>query len=467
MKFLPSGAAVLLVLDAFLRPTLSASAWAGSVTSAPAQEVLQRTSQAFNEVARKATPAVVAISAVHATPASPTSDSPGKGMGIGSGIIIRSDGIILTSNHVVEGADEVSVALDDKKRVKARVLGTDPKTDVAILALKEKRSGLPTLSFGNSDDIRVGDWAIAVGNPFGLSHTVTSGIISAKGRAQMGMIDTEDFIQTDAAINPGNSGGPLLNLEGKVIGLNAAIFSQTGGFIGIGFAIPANLVKKISDEIIDHGRVVRGWIGVVAQDLDEDLTQYFKVKQGSGALIADVNPEGPAAQSALKTGDVIVEFNQKPVKDSSELKDLVTRTQAGSRVKLSIRRGGEPKDLVLTVQEQPGPPVRPLQLAGQAAPARKKPTLGLATQDLPPEFRQMLDLGKKGGALIVGVKPGSIAFEAGLAPGDVILQANSKEIRSAREFTDFAKALKEEELAVLHVQRGSENKIFIPLKLSS
>jgi serine protease Do len=479
---------LLLGLTAAL-PAGSISAPAFAQPSAPGdKEVLEKSAGAFNDVAKKATPAVVSIAAVRMVPVNPLGDLPfdvpglppglqgkdggkspkkEKSLGIGSGVILREDGVILTNYHVVDSAEKVTVTIDEHHKYPARVIGADSHTDIALIKIIPKVSSLPTLKFGNSDEVQVGDWAVAIGNPFGLTHSVTSGIISAKGRAQMGVFDTEDFIQTDAAINPGNSGGPLLNINGEIIGINAAIFSQTGGSVGIGFAIPANLVRQVTDQILAHGHVIRGWMGVMAQNLDPGLASFFKVPEKKGALISDVDPKGPAAQSALRAGDVVIEYNHEPVTSSSDLKNLVAKTKAGSKVPVNVIRGGDRKQLAILIREQPQTPgERASQMAGQAARDEKHPPeIGLVLQDVPKEHGNPLFEGMPDkGALIVGVQPGSRAYDAGLEPGDVILKANQKSINTAHEFTQFAKTSRSsKEPLVLYVQRGPDDRLYVSL----
>jgi serine protease Do len=465
-----------IVLPLALLATPQALAFPSLTLSRSAdRELLQRTSAAFNDVARKVTPAVVSITALKRRgprPGDPLAEVPGMpgqdspGMGIGSGVVIRADGIVVTNNHVVEDAERVTVALDDKHKWKAKVLGTDPRTDIAVLKIDEKIDPLPVVAFGNSDQIQVGDWAVAIGAPFGLTHSVTSGIISAKGRSALGAFDTEDFIQTDAAINPGNSGGPLLNLNGEIIGINAAIYSQSGGFIGIGFSIPSNLAKTVSDEILKNGRVIRGWIGVVAQDMDADLARHFKSPNQTGALISNIADGGPASRSDLKVGDVVVKYDHRAVKDSSELKSLVAHTAASSKVPLEVLRKGKTAEVSVTVLEAPRPAAPRTEMAGQAADRAggQPPSLGLSVQDIPDEIRVAAKLKSREGVLVVAVRPGSPAFDAGLAPGDVILQANEAVVRNAEQFVSTASRRKPEETLVLYVQRGPVEKIFVPLK---
>ncbi len=436
-----------------------------------------------HEIARTAMPAVVSISAVRqldslkAPSTHPDSGwfsgpgdnrpTPPRALGIGSGVIIRSEGIVLTNNHVVESAERVTVVFDEKHKTNAQVIGTDPKTDLAVLKIEGSKKNYPTINFGNSDQIREGDWAIAIGSPYGLNRSLSLGVISAKGRAQMGILDIEDFIQTDAAINPGSSGGPLLNVRGELVGINTAIFSQGGGNMGIGFAIPSKIAKEISDEIILNGRISRGWIGLMAQDLDPELAQFFKVSSDQGALISEVAPQGPAGQSDLRLGDVITQFNSQSIKGAGELKSKVGASRPGSRIPVQIVREGHPKIVTMTIREQPvAKSGVAAQLAGQLN--RKKnseaPSFGLAVDEIPTEIAKFLRIPSHQGTLVVGVSPGSPAFDAGIAPGDVILKANQRDIHGASEFQHIAKNLHGKKVVVLYVQRGPAEKVFVPLK---
>ena len=437
-------------------------------------DVLNRSAKAFNEIAKKAMPAVVSISSIRTTEVKPI--GPGdleRGgpavLGIGSGVIIRPNGLILTNNHVVENSEKVTVTFgDEKRKFIAHIVGTDPKTDLALIELDEKQKNLPILGFGNSDLIKVGDWAIAIGSPFGLNRSMSFGIISAKSRGQMGLLDIEDFIQTDAAINPGSSGGPLLNSNGEVIGLNTAILSQSGQSAGVGFAIPTRIVQEVIAQIIDHGRVIRGWMGLSAQDLDSELATYFNVQNQHGALISQVMPASPAGRALIKPGDVITKFGEKAILTSSDLKTAVGKSQVGSNVTVELVSDGLTKKIDVRIQEAPNKKTAQLQLAGIAAQRKKEgPALGLTVQDTPSEVANYLHLGKNPGALVNAVKAGSSAFEAGLFPGDIILSANRVEVHRAKDFVQVTEKLKKNDIAVLYIMRGPTERVFLPLKMSS
>lgn len=444
---------------------------------------------AFNEIAQKALPAVVSISVIRtptlaeqlpigpfggAIPFGPFGgQGPGEMMpedrsvGLGSGVIVRPDGHILTNHHVIENAERITVTLDEKHKFKARVVGSDAKTDLAILKIDAPDGRLPVLKFGDSSGLRVGDWAVAIGSPFGLSRSVSSGIISATGRAQMGILEIEDFIQTDAAINPGSSGGPLLNLKGEVVGVNTAIFSEGSGFVGIGFAIPSKIAREISDQLITQGKVPRGWIGMTAQDLSPALARHFRSPgESGGALVSDVQRNSPAQKASLRPGDVILSFNGKKVADATDLKKLVASSRAGARVPLVIVRDGKRERLALEIREQP--PERSAHAAKVFQKAGKKgdssPSYGLAVEDIPEEIAPLLQVQPESGALVVEVEPGSPAFDAGMVPGDVILKAGNRSVRGAKDFVEASKREDGEKGVVLYVQRSPQERMYLPLE---
>jgi Do/DeqQ family serine protease len=348
--------------------------------------------------------------------------------GVGSGVIVTKDGYILTNNHVVESADDIKVALNDGRDFSAKVIGRDPQTDIAVL--KIDAHDLPFLPIADSDKIEVGDVVLAVGNPFGIGQTVTTGIISAKGRATLGL-DYEDFIQTDAAINPGNSGGALVDTDGRLIGINTAILSRSGGNQGIGFAVPTNLARWVMDGIVQNGHVERGFLGVNIQDLTPDLAKEFKLAQANGALVSEVTPQSPADKAGLKSGDVIVEFNGKPVTDSRHLKLQVGATLPGASVPVKLLRDGASRTLQVTVKELPGD-----KLAKASSPtAPTEDALhGVGVVDLERANRAELNVPEHvNGALVSQVEPDSAAYEAGLRTGDVITEINRKPVKNAEQ----------------------------------
>jgi serine protease Do len=352
--------------------------------------------------------------------------------GLGSGVVITKDGYILTNNHVVDGAEEVKVALQDGREFTAKVIGRDPKSDVAVVKIDAK--DLPTIPIADSDKVEVGDVVLAIGNPFGIGQTVTTGIVSATGRGGAVGLDYEDFIQTDAAINPGNSGGALIDSEGRLIGINTAILSRSGGNQGIGFAIPSNLARDVMQSLVRDGRVTRGYLGVIIQDVNPALAKEFKLKDNTGALVGDVTEKSPAEKAGLKEGDVILEFNGKKVTDSRHLKLEVARTQPGETVPLKVLRDGSTRDLQVTVKEMPGQE-RLAKNDNSSGDKDDNGTLnGVTVGDLDRQIRRQFDLpANVNGVVVTDVAPDSAAAEAGLKPGDVIQEINRKPVKTADE----------------------------------
>ena len=350
--------------------------------------------------------------------------------GVGSGVIATKDGYILTNNHVVDGADEVKVALQDGREFTAKVIGRDPKSDVAVIKIEAK--DLPAVTMADSDKVEVGDIVLAVGNPFGIGQTVTTGIVSATGRSGAVGLDYEDFIQTDAAINPGNSGGALVDADGRLIGINTAILSRSGGNQGIGFAIPVNLARDIMTSLVKDGHVTRGYLGVMIQDVTPPLAREFKLKNGEGALVGDVAPKGPAEKAGLKSGDVFVEFNGKKVMDSRHLRLEVARTQPGETVPVKVLRDGATKTLDITVRELPG--TEALAKSESHGKDDNGTLNGVTVSDLDPQARREFKVPEHvRGVIVTEVEPDSVAAEAGLKPGDVILEINRKPVKTAEE----------------------------------
>jgi serine protease Do len=344
---------------------------------------------------------------------------------------VTKDGYILTNNHVVDGADQVKVSLQDGREFTAKVIGRDPKSDVAVIKVDAK--DLPAVPMANSDKVEVGDVVLAIGNPFGIGQTVTTGIVSATGRGGATDLDYEDFIQTDAAINPGNSGGALVDAEGRLIGINTAILSRSGGNQGIGFAIPVNLTRDVMQGLIKDGHVTRGFLGVMIQDLTPALAKEFQVKEGTGALVGDVTSDSPAEKAGFKTGDVITEFDGKKVTDSRHLKLEVARLQPGQKVQAKVMRDGSSKTIDVTVGELPGAE----RLAKGDSQGKNEDTgtlNGVTVGDLDRGARQQFELPANiKGAVVTDVAPDSPAAEAGLRPGDVIQEINRKPVRNAEE----------------------------------
>jgi serine protease Do len=386
-----------------------------------------------------------------------------KERSLGSGVVVSSDGYIITNNHVVEKADEIRVTLLDKRTFKGTIVGDDPKTDIAIV--KIDANSLPTLSWGDSDSLQVGEFVLAIGNPYGLSHTVTMGIISAVGRANVGIADYEDFIQTDAAINPGNSGGPLVNIKGELIGINTAIFSRTGGYQGIGFAVPSNMVRLVMDQLIQKGKVVRGWIGVTIQELTPELSQKFGLKNTKGALVSDVMKDSPAAKSGIRRGDIITEFNRKEVKDVSSLRNMVAQSKTGNEITVKVLRAGRELTLRVVILELPRE-VAEIKEEGPSETSDTQVLSGITVMDLTREILRQLGFSKdEKGVVVVKVERGSPADEAEIKKGDIIKEINKKEIHNLEDFNRIAANIKDSDSVLLFINRGG-NKFYVILKAS-
>jgi serine protease Do len=383
---------------------------------------------------------------------------PYKAKSLGSGFVIDPSGYILTNNHVVENADEIVVKLPSGKEFKAKVVGRDNKTDIALIEI-HGASDLTAVKLGNSDELKVGQWLVAIGNPFGLENTVTAGIVSALGR-HINQGPYDNFIQTDAAINPGNSGGPLLNTRGEVVGINTAIFSRGGGNIGIGFAIPINLAKEIVPQLKEKGHVTRGWLGVMIQKVTPDIAESLGLPEAKGALVADVVKDGPAEAAGIKQGDVIIEYDGKPVGDSAELPLLVARTAVGKTVKLKVIRGKETETLSVKVQELKE------EEATQAAGGTAE-DFGLTVQTLTPEIAENLGIERTlKGVVVTQVDPGGPGADAGLRRGDVILEVNRQGVKDVDAYRKALKAAGKGKSVLFLVRRG-DNTIFLALKPSS
>jgi serine protease Do len=383
---------------------------------------------------------------------------PFKAKSLGSGFVIDSTrGFILTNNHVVENADEIVVKLSNGKEFKAKVVGRDAKTDIALIEIKGDAKDLPAVKLGDSNSLRVGEWVVAIGNPFGLENTVTVGIVSAMGR-HINQGPYDNFIQTDAAINPGNSGGPLLNTKGEVVGINTAIFSRGGGNIGIGFAIPIDLAKEIVPQLKDKGRVTRGWLGVMIQKVTPDIAESLGLEESKGALVADVVKDGPAEAAGLKQGDVIVEFDGKPVTDSAELPLLVARTPVGKSVSLVIIRDKKRENVSVTISE-----LKEEEELAQG-PGGTSEDLGLAVQTLTPELAENLGLERAlKGVVVTQVDPSGPGGEAGLRRGDVILEVNRTPVKDAAAYTKALRGAGKGKSILFLVRRG-DNTIFLAIK---
>jgi serine protease Do len=384
---------------------------------------------------------------------------------MGSGVVVSPDGFILTNYHVVKGAEKIRVTLYDRRSYGAAVVGADPKTDIAVLRVSA--TGLPTVPWGDSEGLQVGDFVLAFGNPFGLSHTVTMGIISAVGRANVGIADFEDFIQTDAAINPGNSGGPLINARGEIVGLSTAIFSRSGGYQGIGFAVPSNMLRPVLEQLIAEGRIVRGWVGVSLQDLTPEMAGAFGHHSPGGALIAEVIAGSPAADAGLMAGDIVTEYDGKPVAESSTLRILVSRSRPGHVARMRVFRDGQGFEMTVPVKELPGG--EEVEISTGIAEPGMGPTdvfSGLGVIALTRDIARQLNLGPADkGVVVASVADGSPAGEAGLRRGDVIEEVDRRLVRTLDEFKRLADSVRAEQTVLMYINRGGK-RFFVTLGLS-
>jgi len=375
-----------------------------------------------------------------------------RAVGQGSGFVFESkDGLladktyIMTNNHVVENADRIRVQFQDGREFDATVTGRDPQSDVAVIEIPV--GGLPALRLGDSSKLEVGEWVVAIGNPFGLSHTLTAGVVSATGRTTLGISDYEDFIQTDAAINPGNSGGPLVNLDSEVVGMNTAIFSRSGGYMGVGFAIPVNLAHAIADQLIASGEVTRGYLGILIQQMTPDLAESFGIEQGQGIVVAQVTEDSPAEKAGLKQGDVILTYRGQPVSDVGSFRNQVSLTAPGTSQDLTVLRDGERQTLSVTIGT-----LSEDKIASDGS-THTADELGLTVQTLTPDLAEQLDVEAGEGVVVTEVQSGSIAARAGIDPGTLILQVNRKSVNSAAEFNDAIKEAGEAKRVLLLVRK--------------
>jgi len=373
---------------------------------------------------------------------------------MGSGVIVSPDGKILTNAHVVKDADEIKVTLGDKRTFQAKVIGADPDSDIAVIKIDAK--DLPTATLGDSSKLRVGEIVLAVGNPFGFNQTVTSGIVSATGRTNVKIIAYEDFIQTDAAINPGNSGGPLVNIYGEVIGINTAIATRTGGYQGIGFAIPSNSAKRIMEDLLTEGKVRRGLLGVHIQDVTEALAKSFGRDTADGALVNNVVPGSPADKAGIQPGDIILEFNGQPISNAGQLRNVVAAEKPGATATVVVFRNKKKLSLPVTIQERTKDSFAATEPSGEFGERTLK-QLGLEVEKLPPSLSERLGLSKGEGIRVKDVNPGGPGARMGIMPGDVILEVDGKSIRDVEEFNEaIAKAEKNENhILRLKVRRGN------------
>lgn len=380
---------------------------------------------------------------------------PQKEQSLGSGIIVTKDGYIITNNHVVEGADEIKVTLSDKKtELDAKIVGRDPKTDIAIVKINGK--DLPFATMANSDQVEVGDVVLAIGSPFGLARSVTMGIVSAVGRGGMGIEAYEDFIQTDAAINPGNSGGALVDAEGRVIGINTAILSRTGGNQGVGFAVPANLAKNVMESLLKNGRVERGYLGVAIQDITPALAKAFKVPETGGALVGDVTENSAAGEAGIKYGDVIIELNGKNVPDARNLQLIVGQIAPGTKVSVKVLRQGTEKSYDVVLKTMPGEDQGALGGKPDQDGEESDALNGVTVGDITPGMRQELNLPPRlQGAVITGLDTSTPAFDAGLREGDVVVEINRQPVKDAESAVEISKHIKSKQILMRVFSRGA------------
>jgi serine protease Do len=378
-----------------------------------------------------------------------------KRKGLGSGFIISEDGYIITNNHVVEKADDIKVILEDGESHKANIIGKDPKTDLALLKIEPKQK-LNAVTLGRSNTLEIGDWVVAIGNPFGLGHTVTTGIVSAKGRS-LGLGAYDDFIQTDAAINPGNSGGPLFNLNGDVVGVNTAIIA---GGQGIGFAIPVDMARNVVEQLKNKGKVVRGWLGVLVQQITPEIAESLNLSQPEGALVSDVTPGGPADKAGIKRGDVIVAFDGHRIEDMPDLPKTVATNKPGTISKLTFVRNGKEKTVDLTLGELP----EEVAMSTSVRNNNVERNLGLIVQEINPQIQRRFRIEESKGVIITNVNPRSIGYEGGLMAGDIILEINKEHIGNLDDYRKSVDSLKEGQTALFLVQRA-RNTLYVALKI--
>jgi serine protease Do len=441
-------------------------------------------SRSFEQVADKITSSVVTISAVvkakpskkrmrpGGDPSDPFRDFSGDDFferffpdqgqgggapqqGMGTGVIIDNQGHIITNNHVIAGADEVNVKLHNEKTYKAKVIGTDPKTDLAVV--KIQAPDLSPAALGDSDKLRIGEWVVAAGNPFGLSNTITAGIVSAKGRSFMGGGQFEDFIQTDAAINPGNSGGPLVNLRGEVIGINTAIFSRSGGYMGIGFAIPVNMAKNVVTSLMKSGKVVRGWLGVGIQPVTEQAATSFNYSSNEGALVGHVQSGSPAEKGGLKQGDIITALNGDKVCGVNELRNTIANLTPGTSLTVTYFRDGKERTLTVKIGELKGSPEE-----GASPEAESTVDIGITVENLTERLAKQIGSERSDGVVVLRVQPGSIAEEAGIQSRDVIVTVNGKPVKDVAQYNRLIEQVDLSKGARLVVEtQGMERFVFL------
>lgn len=436
-----------------------------------ATEVLTKFGDAMAKVAEKVRSSVVNISTSRTvkTQRMPFFDDPffrrffgdefqvpqkRKVTNLGSGVIATSDGYILTNNHVIEGAEDILVKLSSGKEYKGRVIGMDSRTDIAVIKIEE--TGLSAINWGDSDRLRVGEVVLAIGNPYGLNQTITMGIISALGRSGIGITDYEDFIQTDAAINPGNSGGALVNIRGELIGINTAIFSVTGGYQGIGFAIPSNMARSVMESIVNQGKVVRGFLGVTIQELTQELAKQFNIKDEKGVLLVDIAEGGPAEKGGLKVGDIVIEYDGKKIENPKQFRNMVAATKPGKTVKIKVIRENKTETATVTIGELPIEPQ--VVSAAQFDNALK----GVFVTDITDEYRQKHNIPKRvNGVVVSNIDEESPALGV-LRNGDIITEINRKTITNTKEYNEIVSNIAKNQDILIRIVRGTST-LFITL----
>jgi serine protease Do len=487
-------AAFILVLGVFVGLVLSSHLEimtplpAKSRLSSKSMDILTQLGEAQSEVAAVATPSVVNISTTRVIKSRqeapfdlfddpffrrffgdqfphPNVPKEHKEQSLGSGVVVSEDGYIVTNNHVIEKAQEIKVLLSNKKDYKAKLIGADPKTDIAVIKIEAK--GLTPLPWGDSNKLKVGEIVFAIGNPFGLNQTVTMGVISAVGRANVGIADYEDFIQTDAAINPGNSGGALVNAQGELIGINTAILSRTGGYQGIGFAVPSSMARQVMDSLVKYKKVVRGWLGVSIQEVTSDLADEFGVKDLKGALVSGVMKKSPAEKAGIKQGDVVLQYNGKIVEDTGHLRNMVSQTPIGTRVKVRLLREKKEVEVEVVIAELPKKIAEASSRDEESEEnngGENSALTGLVVRELTPDLARRFGFDEKEkGVVAVRVDSGSRAFEAGIRPGDIILQINQKNIATLEDYRKTAPTIKKKERTLLLLRRKGQD-LFVTIK---
>lgn len=390
---------------------------------------------------------------------SPDKKSPRKAQSLGSGFVYSSDGYIITNHHVIADAEQIIVKLNDKRELEAKLIGSDASSDIALLKIKVKN--LKPVKIGKSEKLKVGQWVLAIGSPFGFESTVTAGIVSAINRS-LPNDNYVPFIQTDVAINPGNSGGPLFNLQGEVVGINAQIFSRSGGFMGLSFAIPMDVAENVIKQLKKSGKVSRGWLGVYIQEVTNNLAKSFGMKKPTGALISKIIPDGPASKSDLKVGDIILKFDGKNITMSSSLPPIVGNTKVGKNVKIEILRNGKKKNIKFKVQELPIQKTAEV-IKSNSSPETKK-ILGMTVANLSAEERKSLSAGNNFGIKVTDVS-GNPAYESGLLKNDIIYQISGKNIQNIKQFNKIIKNMKKGDFASLLVRRSQGNSIYLAIKI--